>query len=160
MHILSDGSGGPGRTWHQFLRRCLTPFGQKMVSFLGFKSGTTGSSYTQLYTAFFISGIAHLGGDAVVNPSRIGVSCPFFMFQALAITLEDIVIAIACRAGVKETKWMHVMGCVWVICWFIVTATQWVTAVSIAGMENGVEVIPSKLFPPPLCDVLIQFLGA
>ncbi|KAG1744631.1 membrane bound O-acyl transferase family-domain-containing protein [Suillus paluster] len=147
-----------GRTWHQFLRRFLSPFGQKMASFLGFQSGTNGSSYTQLYTAFFVSAIAHLGGDAILNTSRIGVSSPFFVYQALAITFEDGVIAAARRAGVRETKWTRVIGYVWVICWFVATATPWVTAVGVAGVEGGGQPIPSN-FPPSLCDVLVKYLG-
>ncbi|KAG2119423.1 membrane bound O-acyl transferase family-domain-containing protein [Suillus clintonianus] len=136
-----------GRTWHQFLRRFLVPFGQKMASFLGFKSGTNGSSYTQLYTAFFVSGIAHLGGDAVINSSRIGVSFPFFIYQALGITFEDMVIATARRAGVKETKGARMVGYIWVICWFIFTAMPWVTAVGVAGVEvhSSSSHLPSSL---------------
>ncbi|KAG2344223.1 hypothetical protein BDR05DRAFT_882776 [Suillus weaverae] len=148
-----------GRTWHQFLRRFLAPFGQKMALFLGFKPGTNGSSYTQLYTAFFISGIAHVGGDAVLNFSRLGVSCPFFIYQALAITFEDMIIAAARRAGVTETKWTRKMGYVWVFCWFIVTATPWVTAVGVAGVEGGGTALPSRFFPPSLCDILVRSLG-
>src|SRR6267154_160847 len=138
---------------HMLNGQFLTPFGKNMASFLGFQPGTNGSSYTQLYTAFFVSGIAHLGGDAVLNPSCLGVSCPFFFYQAFAITFEDMVIAAARRAGVKETKWTRVMGYVWVICWFAVTATQWVTVVGIAGLETGGIVIPSKFFPPSFCDI-------
>ncbi|KAG2144538.1 membrane bound O-acyl transferase family-domain-containing protein [Suillus clintonianus] len=133
-----------GRTWHQFYRRFLTPFGQKMTSFLGYKRGTSGSSYTQLYTAFFISSITHLGGDVVVNSSRLGISCPFFIYQALAITFEDVVIAAARRAGVKETKGTRIVGYAWVICWFIVTGTSWTTALIIAELEGGGKVIPSN----------------
>ncbi|OAX40700.1 hypothetical protein K503DRAFT_687010 [Rhizopogon vinicolor AM-OR11-026] len=148
-----------GRTWHQFLRRFLTPFGKKMASFLGFEPGTNGSSYTQLYTAFFVSAIAHLGGDAMIAPSRLGISCSFFVYQALGITFEDMVLAVARRAGVKETKWTRVIGYVWVISWFIVTATQWVTVVGVAGIESGGKAIPSRYFPPSFCDILVNFLG-
>ncbi|KAG1733490.1 membrane bound O-acyl transferase family-domain-containing protein [Suillus lakei] len=148
-----------GRTWHQFLRRFLAPFGQKMASFLGFKPGTNGSSYTQLYTAFFISAIAHVGGDAVLNSSRLGVSCPFFIYQAFAITFEDMIIAAARRAGVIETKWTRKIGYVWVICWFIATATPWVTAVGVSGVEGGGAALPSKFFPPSLCDILVRSMG-
>ncbi|KAG1810341.1 uncharacterized protein HD556DRAFT_1436080 [Suillus plorans] len=137
----------------------LVPFGQKMASLLGFKPGTNGSSYTQLYTAFFVSGITHIGGDAVLNSSRLGISSPFFLYQAFAITFEDMIIAAARRAGVTETKWTRKMGYVWVICWFIVTATPWVTAVGIAGVEGGGAVLPSNFFLPSLCDVLIRYVG-
>ncbi|KAG2140225.1 membrane bound O-acyl transferase family-domain-containing protein [Suillus bovinus] len=147
-----------GRTWHQFLRRFLVPFGQKMALFLGFKPGTNGSSYTQLYTAFFFSGIAHVGGDAVLNPSRLGISFPFFMYQAFAITFEDMIIAVARRAGVTETKWTRRIGYVWVMCWFILTATPWFTAIGVAGVESGGVVLSSKVFPPSLCNILVRSL--
>lgn len=130
-----------------------------MASLLGFKPGTNGSSYTQLYTAFFISGITHIGGDAVLNSSRLGISSPFFLYQAFAITFEDMIIATARRAGVTETKWTRKMGYVWVICWFVVTATPWVTAVGVAGVEGGGAVLPSKFFPPSLCDILVRSVG-
>ncbi|OJA19966.1 hypothetical protein AZE42_04222 [Rhizopogon vesiculosus] len=145
-----------GRTWQQFLRRFLAPFGKKMASLLGFKPGTSGSAYTQLFTGFFVSAITHAGGDAMTNPSRIGVSCPFFIYQAFVITFEDMVIIAAQRAGIKETKWTRVLGYVWVASWFIVTATQWNTVISVAGVENGGLLIPLQYFPPSLCDILFK----
>ncbi|KIK45417.1 hypothetical protein CY34DRAFT_801625 [Suillus luteus UH-Slu-Lm8-n1] len=148
-----------GRTWHQLLRRFLTPFGKEMASFLGFKPGTNGSSYTQLYTAFFISGIVHVGGDAALNFSHLGLSWPFFIYQALAITFEDMTIAAARRAGVTETKWTRKMGYVWVICWLVVTTTQWVTATVIAGLEDGKAALPSRFFRFSLCDILVRYAG-
>ena len=130
-----------------------------MASFLGFPPGTNGSSYTQIYTAFFISGVAHLGGDAMVAPSHIGVSFPFFIYQALGITFEDMVIAAARRAGLKETKGMRVLGYVWVASWFIVTATPWITMSGIVGMGSGGQTLPSKYFPPSFSGTLINSLG-
>lgn len=135
----------------------VVPFGKGLASFLGFKPGTNGSSYTQLYTAFIITAITHIGGDALINPSRLGISCPFFIYQALAITFEDVVIAAARRAGVEETKWTRVMGYVWVAIWFSVTTPQWVSAMVIAGVESGSELVPFQYFPPSLCDILINF---
>ncbi|OAX42187.1 hypothetical protein K503DRAFT_734179 [Rhizopogon vinicolor AM-OR11-026] len=146
-----------GRTWHQFLRRFVTPLGKNIASFLGFKPGTSGSSYTQLYTAFFFSATIHLIGDTVLNPSRPGISCPFFICQAFAITFEDMVIAAARRAGVKETKWTHVLGYVWVFSWFIVTETPWTTAVNMSGLANGGQLLP-EYFPPSLCNILVKFI--
>lgn len=130
-----------------------------MASFLGFKPGTNGSSYTQLYTAFFISGIVHVGGDAALNFSHLGLSWPFFICQALAITLEDMTIAAARRAGVIETKWTRKMGYVWVTCWLVVTTTQWVTATVIAGLEDGKAALPSRFWRFSLCDILVRDTG-
>jgi len=148
-----------GRTWHQILRRFLAPFGKKMSSLFGFQPGTNGSSYTQLYTAFFTSATVHLGADAILSPSELGLSYPFFIYQAFGITFEDMVVAAAQRAGVKESKWTRVIGYVWVTSWFIVTATSWLTKFLVAGMRNGGKVIPSTFSPPSLCNVLVSYLG-
>jgi len=134
----------------------LAPFGKRLAIFLGFKPGTTGSSYTQLYTAFLASGMTHFGGDAVVNPSRLGFSFPFFVYQPIAITFEDMVIGAARRAGVKETKWTRAIGYLWVTSWFIVTATDWVCVLAVAGAENGGVVAPLQYLPPSLFGILIN----
>jgi hypothetical protein len=133
----------------------MIPLGKRLASFLGFRPGTNGSSYTQLYTAFFITAVAHAVGDTMINPSRFGISCPFFIYQALAITFEDVVIAAVWRAGVKEEKWTHVMGYVWVFSWFMVTGPPWTSEVVRAGGDNGVQFVSFKYFPPSLCDILI-----
>jgi hypothetical protein len=129
-----------------------------MASFLGFRPGTNRSAYTQLYTGFIISAIAHAAGDAMINPSRLGISCPFLISQAFAITFEDIVISAARRAGVKDKRWTRVMGYVWVFSWFIITVEQWMCKVIIAGGENGVQLNSFKYFPPSLCEILVDFI--
>ncbi|OAX35425.1 hypothetical protein K503DRAFT_868279 [Rhizopogon vinicolor AM-OR11-026] len=146
-----------GRTWHQMLRRYVAPFGKRLTSFIGFKSGTNGSSYTQLYAGFIASGATHLAADAVLNPAHIGMSVPFFIYQALAITFEDMVIAAAHRAGMKETIWTRVLGYVWVISWFIVTVPDYISALSLAGVETGGVVMPFQYLPPSLFGILINF---
>jgi hypothetical protein len=140
------------------LAQFVVPFGKRTTSFFGFQPGTNGSSYTQLYTAFFASAIMHSMGDAIIARSQIGISCHFFIYQAFGITFEDKVIAAARRAGVKETKWMRVIGYVWVTSWISVTATSWASVLCIAGMDNGLQVTPSEYFPPSLCDVLVSYL--
>ncbi|OAX38573.1 hypothetical protein K503DRAFT_691336, partial [Rhizopogon vinicolor AM-OR11-026] len=112
-----------GRTWHQMLRRILTPLGKATSSAFGFKRGTLESSYTQLYVAFFLSGLMHTGGDIVLSShtstvSRSFFSMPFFLLQAFAITLEDMFIWIAGRLNVKSNLWTRVLGYVWVAAWF------------------------------------------
>ena len=131
------------RTWHQMLRRVsdllsgvshcpqypiclcqfLAPLGKAASTAFGFKHGTLGSSYTQLYVAFFLSGIVHTGGDIALSPhssaaSQSLFSMPFFLSQALIITLEDMVIWIAGRLGVKTNTWTRILGYVWVVAWF------------------------------------------
>jgi len=101
----------------------LAPLGKAMSTVLGFKPGTLGSSYTQLYVAFFLSGLVHTGGDIVLsfhNPAapRSFFSMPFFLLQAFAITVEDILIWMARRMGVKGSVWTRAVGYAWVTVWF------------------------------------------
>ncbi|THH16553.1 hypothetical protein EW146_g4107 [Bondarzewia mesenterica] len=108
-----------GKTWHQTLRRFVTSIGRFFVRLFSFKKGTSGSSYTQLYVAFIVSGLMHCAGDAMVGWEYFGSSLPFFVLQALAITVEDGVIELYRRSGVrlplKVTRWI---GYLWVFVWF------------------------------------------
>ena len=107
----------------------------------GFKKGSNASSYSQLYTAFFLSGVFHCFGDLAVG-APFGSSMPFFVANAAAITLEDAVIAVGRRLGVagsasdpadsaaderngkgkrKESpppRWVRIVGYAWVCAWF------------------------------------------
>jgi Membrane bound O-acyl transferase family len=87
---------------------------------LRFRPGSNLSSYTQLYTAFLISGLAH------VPPSNAG-ALRFFASQAVAIHFEDVVIALAARAGLKHPNaFLRRVGYVWVYCWFVYSLAPWV----------------------------------
>ncbi|TFK48302.1 hypothetical protein OE88DRAFT_1737984 [Heliocybe sulcata] len=120
-----------GRTWHQLLRRFLTSIGKYFVNLFCFKKGTNWSSYTQLYVAFIVSGLIHMGGDAMVGKEWLGSSFPFFIAQAFAITFEDAVIAAAKRTVPESLRpWalVKLFGYSWVFLWFSVSAvwcTQW-----------------------------------
>lgn len=77
-----------------------------------FPQGGNLSSYIQLYTAFLISGIIH------TNPSDLRPPY-FFASQALAITFEEAVTALATRAGYySPTKMQKILGYMSVLCWF------------------------------------------
>ncbi|KAG1795344.1 membrane bound O-acyl transferase family-domain-containing protein [Suillus plorans] len=113
-----------GRTWHQNLRWFLAPLGKAASSVLGFKRGTPGSSYVQIYVAFLLSGLVHTGGDIVLSGSSTSAvsrpffSMPFFFMQAVVITLEDALIRTGRRLGVKDSFWTRALGFVWVAIWF------------------------------------------
>lgn len=100
----------------------LSPLGKAISTTIGFKRGTLGSSYTQLYVAFFLSGLIHTAGDVVLShtstASRPFFSMQFFLLQAFVITIEDTLIWIAQRQGVKGSVWTRVLGYVWVVTWF------------------------------------------
>jgi len=113
-----------GRTWHQILKWLLAPLGKAASSALGFKRGTPGSLYAQIYVAFLFSGLVHTGGDIVLSGSSTSTvsrpffSMPFFFMQAVVITLEDVLIRTGRRLGVKDSFWTRALGFVWVAIWF------------------------------------------
>lgn len=95
--------------------------GQTLVSTFGFKKGGWASSQTQLYAAFFASGLIHTACDAMVGKEYIGIRMKFFMANALAITLEDAVICTVRRLGIRRegpARWMKCIGYMWVVAWF------------------------------------------
>jgi len=101
--------------------------------------GSNRSSYTQLYIAFFLSGIIHSSADFMLEKRMVYRSFKFFLLQAVAITFEDFVIYIAkrllCRRGVElkpgtvNESWVEtavrVIGYCWVTLWFCSTLPVW-----------------------------------
>ncbi|KAI5890497.1 uncharacterized protein SCHCODRAFT_02737780 [Schizophyllum commune H4-8] len=71
-----------GRFWHCILRRFIVSHGKWVAKAIGAKPGTKASSYAQLYTAFFISGIIHEAGARHLNTTFGRCMC-FFMLQAI-----------------------------------------------------------------------------
>ncbi len=95
--------------------------GQTLTLAFGFKKGSCASSQTQLYAAFFVTGLIHTACDAMVGKEYIGIRMKFFMANAVAITLEDTVIAAARRIGIGRegpARWMKCIGYSWVVVWF------------------------------------------
>ncbi|KAH7870920.1 membrane bound O-acyl transferase family-domain-containing protein [Lentinula edodes] len=107
-----------GKFWHQMIRRYVTSIGKFVCRQLGFQPGTWLSSYTQLYIAFFVSAILHCFGDVMVGWEYLGASFPFFISQAFGITLEDIVIDVVRRLGLRVTPvFAKFIGYMWVVFW-------------------------------------------
>ncbi|KAA1468428.1 hypothetical protein DENSPDRAFT_927349 [Dentipellis sp. KUC8613] len=145
-----------GRTWHQLLRRNVTSPGRLLAKTLGFQRGTSGSSYTQLYTAFLLSGLLHTGGDYMASGSAsrflqsfattplLAHSLTFFLAQALAITLEDGVIALGRRVGFKESRRTRALGYAWTFAWFAWSTAFWADLYLNAGTGRA-EVLPFSM---------------
>jgi len=153
-----------GRTWHQMMRRFLVPLGQATSSALGFKPGSRGSSYTQLYVAFFLSGLIHTGGDIVLasstsTASRSFFSMPFFLSQAFIITFEDMVIWIAGRLEVKDNVWTRILGYVWVAAWFGWCVSGLVTNIVKAGGGVPNSGMDTSAMDSNLVQVVLGLLG-
>ncbi|KAM5531371.1 hypothetical protein V8D89_014964 [Ganoderma adspersum] len=139
-----------GRTWHQMTRGHLSACGKAVASALGFKKGSSGSAYAQLYTAFLVSGLFHSFGDVSLGVP-MGTSMPFFLSQAVVITFEDAVIAMARRlevgsAASKEGKegkegppprWVRVLGYAWVSVWFSYSMREYVSWSLPAGVGSS-----------------------
>ncbi|KAI1792380.1 membrane bound O-acyl transferase family-domain-containing protein [Ganoderma leucocontextum] len=123
-----------GQTWHQLIRRHFSACGKAVSSTLGFKKGSNASSYSKLYTAFFLSGLLHSFGDLALG-EPFGKSMPFFLTNAVAITFEDAAISVARRLGVGSAtktkgkegpppRWVRVLGYTWVFVWFSYSLRQ------------------------------------
>jgi hypothetical protein len=97
----------------------------------------------QLYVAFIASGFMHsAGGDAMVGIQHIWASFPFFLSQAVAITLETAVIGIARQAGYTRSNiWMRLVGYAWVFWWFSISMPWLVNWAVSAGLGKS-EVLP------------------
>ena len=118
--------------------------------FLKFPRGTNRSSYTQLYVAFFLSGLLHFSGDYIFEKRIVYRSFKFFLLQAVAITLEDFVIYVAKRLfrqrgielkpGKADESWaeavVRVIGYCWVTLWFCLAFPLWADELNAAGLAS------------------------
>ncbi|KAK8105170.1 aminotransferase GliI [Apiospora kogelbergensis] len=146
-----------GKYWHQQLRRMLTSYTDAFVEWLGIPRGTNWSSYTTLYLAFLISGTFHALSQRQM-PRRADVSdgdvvagfFGFFVWQALAITLEDAVGWCWRGLGLRSTgheRWRRLVGYVWVTC--CIWASLPLAGDTFLRMRMGEEsFLPFTLFGP------------
>ncbi|KAF9650495.1 hypothetical protein BDM02DRAFT_1382275 [Thelephora ganbajun] len=140
-----------GQTWHQQMRTTFAGLGRLVANkFLKFPRGTNRSSYAQLYTAFFLSGIFHFAADFMFEKRMVYRSFNFFFLQAVAITFEDFVIyivkglllrrGIELKPGKVHGSWaevvVRVIGYCWVIIWFCLTLPIWLDEASTVGFNN------------------------
>ncbi|KAF8065364.1 membrane bound O-acyl transferase family-domain-containing protein [Lyophyllum atratum] len=131
-----------GRTWHQMMRRYLSSTRKVVVQAAGFKKGTWMSSNTQLLVGFFVSGVMHSFGDAMVGRKYFGASFPFFMVQVLAIIVEDTIVELADRVGRKPSaKLFNIIGFAWVFAWLMFSFPLYIDWAVKAGLGNC-ELLP------------------
>ncbi|KIJ61449.1 hypothetical protein HYDPIDRAFT_96601 [Hydnomerulius pinastri MD-312] len=114
-----------GQTWHQLLRRFLGAFGKSASRSVGLSPRSNGSAFLQLFLAFLISGLVHVGGDAMLDFSRIGFSLQFFLLQPVAIIAEEIVISTARSAGIGRGLCTRFAGYAWVFLWLSICLPPW-----------------------------------
>ncbi|TFK71891.1 hypothetical protein BDN72DRAFT_764224 [Pluteus cervinus] len=127
------------RTWHQLLRRSLSSHAEFIAHrVFGLARGTRLSAYVQLYSAFFISGMIHHGGEYMMFKHWGGSGMRFFLAQPVAIMLEDLVIQ-AWSNGRKADKpcaVLRLLGCIWVASWFTMTLNPVICA---QMLEEGMQ---------------------
>ena len=117
---------------------------------LRFPRRTNRSSYTQLYFAFFLTGLIHFAGDFMIEKRMVYRSFKFFLLQAVAITLEDRAIYIAKRLlrrrgievkpGKASESWaevvVRIIGYCWITLWFTLTAPVWLGGLRVFGFTS------------------------
>ncbi|KAI6047544.1 membrane bound O-acyl transferase family-domain-containing protein [Pisolithus marmoratus] len=170
-----------GRTWHQFTRLTLTTFGPHRHRRRPWDNTSSSDpktkerdpwikSYIRLCNAFACSAFMHTCGDVVLqfkiwekalpiinsqktnHPNVIGFSVPFFMLQPIGVLIEDAVVEVGKRIGLKKRGWVKVVGYLWVSLWISYSAHFWYPGMKDAilvayplpegrGMEGGVTVI-------------------
>ncbi|KAJ7506654.1 membrane bound O-acyl transferase family-domain-containing protein [Mycena galericulata] len=129
-----------GRTWHQTMRRFLSAHGKFVAHrLLHLKPGSAASAYTQLYVAFLISGIMHYLPDYMALRHWGGGALRFFLLQAVAITLEECVQALARRLGISPSLRWKAVGYLWVWSWFAFCLPIWQDPLLHAGVFQEVR---------------------
>nr|A0A6S6QLX9.1 RecName: Full=Acetyltransferase ple2; AltName: Full=Pleuromutilin biosynthesis cluster protein 2; Flags: Precursor [Rhodocybe pseudopiperita]BCI98770.1 putative acetyltransferase [Rhodocybe pseudopiperita] len=135
-----------GRSWHQLVRRCLSSPGKYLsTKVLGLKPGSNPALYVQLYAAFFLSGVLHAIGDFKVHEDwyKAG-TMEFFCVQAVIIQMEDGVLWVGRKLGIKETWYWRALGHLWTVAWFVYSCPNWLGA-TISGRGKASMALESSL---------------
>ncbi|KAF8876323.1 membrane bound O-acyl transferase family-domain-containing protein [Infundibulicybe gibba] len=116
-----------GRTWHQVFRRPLIAHGRWLSrKVFRFPPGSVGSSYTQLYVGFCLSGLIHAAADWEMahNTESAKRNVQYFVLQAVAITFEDMFFGLARRWGFPRAS--RLIGRVWFVAWMVWSGPIWI----------------------------------
>jgi len=115
-----------GTTWHQLFRRVNTfPSNLVVRDILKLKKGSWESRYAQLFIGFAVSGGMHALA-AVYTSGRECGEMRFFLAQAVAIMVEDHVVEVGRRWGLRETWYWRAVGYVWTVGWFSYSLRDWI----------------------------------
>ncbi|KIM45547.1 hypothetical protein M413DRAFT_442221 [Hebeloma cylindrosporum] len=117
-----------GRMWHQFYRRFLTTHANYAAHLLRLPRRSKITTYFKLFFSFFISGFIHLLGDYMDTHTLFGGAITYFMLHACVITLEDMVIAVGKRMGLRESWRWRLVGYAWVVFIFTMLLPEWTDA--------------------------------
>ncbi|KAL4064600.1 hypothetical protein V8B97DRAFT_1985189 [Scleroderma yunnanense] len=153
------------RTWHQFNRYILTIFGPHRFNRRPWDETVDPTirkpkepwsrTYLRLCIAFALSALMHVAGDVALQfsiwakhspagtlssgkvypPLVIGVSAPTFFLQPLGVLVEDGVIAVGKRFGVKTGTWTKIIGYAWVWLWMSFSVVP-----TLDGLKNAIQI--------------------
>ncbi|KAF2712566.1 hypothetical protein K504DRAFT_426988 [Pleomassaria siparia CBS 279.74] len=126
-----------GLVWHQQTRRICQTFGLFVArDVLRLRKGSFGSKYVQLFAAFAVSCATHGGAAMLLKKSWSAGNADHVCFfaQAVAIFIEDHVIAIGKSMGFKDSAFWRAVGFVWVVAWFGLSLITYIST----SMDNGI----------------------
>ena len=126
------------RVWHQLLRKPMTGHANYVAKQLRLPKNTFTNCF-KLFIAFFVSGLIHYGVDYAVRRKWSSHSMEFFLIQAVAITCEDAIIALAdmTRFSSKLNIFFKFMGFIWVLTWFTYSIPMWLDEMIQAGATDS-----------------------
>jgi hypothetical protein len=122
--------------WHQQCRRiCSAPGIFLARDVLHLRRGSFASKYFQLFVGFGISGIVHGCASMFVHRSLNNDGAfAFFLAQAAIIMVEDHVIELGKRLGLKDSKFWRLVGFAWTVFAIGVSSEPWASRVIDNGM--------------------------
>jgi hypothetical protein len=149
--------GAWGKLWHQMLRRFFTVSNDLLLNALGIKRGTTLSSYTQIYFAFLLSALFHhVGALNIPYMESVRYQFLFFLLQPVCITIEDILIALAGRAGLQRGPLMGCLCLIWTFC-----ALAWMGRyMAVYFSESGAMLAPNPVLVGGIWERVLPVPGA
>ncbi|KAI6024222.1 hypothetical protein EDC04DRAFT_3117112 [Pisolithus marmoratus] len=187
-----------GKTWHQISRHDLTLFGPHRPKRNPWGPVTEDSSvrkpkdrepwattYRRLCYAFMCSAFMHVCGDVLLQfrvwddflstgtmnvPNVIGYSAPYFLLQPVGVLVEDAVVEVGKRMGLKESTWTRMVGYAWM--WVF---TSFSLVYTVDGLKNAahagypgegmgaqatlIEVVANRVLGVQLAPVMSSWLS-
>ncbi|KAI6019184.1 hypothetical protein EDC04DRAFT_2576000 [Pisolithus marmoratus] len=159
-----------GYTWQQFFRHVVHSEHSSVSKPKEREPWAT--RYRRLCYAFMCSAFVHLCGDIVLQcPNMIGYSVPYFLLQPVGVLVEDAVMEVGKRVGVKEGIWTRMIGYAWVLVFTgfsyplmldgltkAFQVEQWVGE-GAGAKATLIEVIADRVFSMQLASVISSWLS-
>jgi hypothetical protein len=103
--------------------------------------GSNISRYVQLYASFLISGTIHYLAETMALCHWGGRAMHFFISQAVAITIEGLIISLGKRGGIQAGRGVRLVGYAWTLWWFSLCMPMWQDPLIYAGAtDDGLPV--------------------